>query len=92
MDGHYPKEETMFDPKTSLSVTQDGDPLYAKARKDGIETVWESFLASSESPVEVHPGGHRHRPSWVLIREIPHPSDLSSRKLLRIGRQVVRAG
>ena len=31
----------MFDPKTNLSITQDGDPLYAKARKDGIETVWE---------------------------------------------------
>lgn len=31
----------MFDPKTNLSITQDGDLLYAKARKDGIETVWE---------------------------------------------------
>ena len=31
----------MFDPKTNLSITQDGAPLYAKARKDGIETVWE---------------------------------------------------
>ena len=31
----------MLDKKISLSITQDGDPLYAKARKDGIETVWE---------------------------------------------------
>jgi anaerobic carbon-monoxide dehydrogenase catalytic subunit len=31
----------MFDSKTNLSITQDGDLLYAKARKDGIETVWE---------------------------------------------------
>lgn len=29
----------MFDPKINLSVTKDGDPLYAKARQDGIETV-----------------------------------------------------
>ena len=35
----------MFDPKISLSVTNDGDPLYAKARKDGIETVWERHEA-----------------------------------------------
>jgi carbon-monoxide dehydrogenase catalytic subunit len=35
----------MFDPKISLSVTKDGDPLYAKARKDGIETVWERHEA-----------------------------------------------
>ncbi len=35
----------MFDPKISLSVTTDGDPLYAKARKDGIETVWERHEA-----------------------------------------------
>jgi carbon-monoxide dehydrogenase catalytic subunit len=35
----------MFDPKDSLSVTQDGDQLYAKARKDGIETVWERHEA-----------------------------------------------
>ena len=31
----------MLDKNISLSITQDGDPLYAKARKDGIETVWE---------------------------------------------------
>ena len=30
----------MFDPRERLSVTQDGDRLYAKARQDGIETVW----------------------------------------------------
>ena len=35
----------MFDPKISLSVTTDGDLLYAKARKDGIETVWERHEA-----------------------------------------------
>ena len=35
----------MFDPKISLSITNDGDPLYAKARKDGIETVWERHEA-----------------------------------------------
>jgi len=35
----------MFDPKISLSVTKDGDLLYAKARKDGIETVWERHEA-----------------------------------------------
>ncbi len=34
-------DPTMFDPKISLSVTTDADLLYAKARKDGIETVWE---------------------------------------------------
>ena len=31
----------MFDPKASLSITSDGDRLYAKARQDGVETVWE---------------------------------------------------
>ena len=31
----------MFDPRESLSVTQDGDLLFAKARQDGVETVWE---------------------------------------------------
>jgi carbon-monoxide dehydrogenase catalytic subunit len=31
----------MFDQKSSLSVTKDGDLLYAKARRDGVETVWE---------------------------------------------------
>ena len=35
----------MFDPKISLSATTDGDLLYAKARKDGIETVWERHEA-----------------------------------------------
>ena len=35
----------MFDPKDSLSVTQDGDRLYAKARQDGVETVWERHEA-----------------------------------------------
>ncbi len=35
----------MFDPKFSLSITRDGDPLYAKARRDGIETVWERHEA-----------------------------------------------
>ena len=31
----------MFDPKENMSITQDGDLLYTKARQDGIETVWE---------------------------------------------------
>ena len=31
----------MFDPKASLSITSDGDRLHAKARQDGVETVWE---------------------------------------------------
>lgn len=35
----------MFDPKINLSVTTDGEELYAKARKDGIETVWERHEA-----------------------------------------------
>jgi carbon-monoxide dehydrogenase catalytic subunit len=35
----------MFDPKDSLSVTEDGNRLYAKARQDGIETVWERHAA-----------------------------------------------
>ncbi len=35
----------MFDPKVSLSITSDGDRLYAKARQDGIETVWERHEA-----------------------------------------------
>ena len=30
----------MFDPRESLSVTQDGDRLFAKAQQDGVETVW----------------------------------------------------
>lgn len=39
------KEGNMFDPEHSLSVTQDADRLYAKAREDGIETVWERHAA-----------------------------------------------
>lgn len=39
------KEGNMFDPEHSLSVTQDADRLYAKAREDGIETVWERHTA-----------------------------------------------
>ncbi len=35
----------MFDPRESLSVTQDGDRLVAKARQDGVETVWERHEA-----------------------------------------------
>ena len=35
----------MFDPRESLSVTQDGDLLFAKARQDGVETVWERHEA-----------------------------------------------
>lgn len=35
----------MFNPKSNLSVTTDGDQLYAKARQDGIETVWERHEA-----------------------------------------------
>jgi len=35
----------MFDPKESVSVTQDGNLLYAKAQQDGIETVWERHEA-----------------------------------------------
>jgi carbon-monoxide dehydrogenase catalytic subunit len=35
----------MFDSRESLSVTQDGDRLYAKARQDGVETVWERHQA-----------------------------------------------
>ena len=35
----------MFTQKSSLSVTKDCDLLYAKARKDGIETVWERHEA-----------------------------------------------
>ena len=35
----------MLDKKTSLSITEDGGPLYEKARKDGIETVWERHEA-----------------------------------------------
>ena len=35
----------MFDQKSSLSVTKDCDLLYAKARKDGVETVWERHEA-----------------------------------------------
>ncbi len=35
----------MFDPGKSLSITQDGDRLIAKARQDGIETVWERHEA-----------------------------------------------
>jgi anaerobic carbon-monoxide dehydrogenase catalytic subunit len=31
----------MFDPKESLSVTQDGDRLFVKAQQDNVETVWE---------------------------------------------------
>ena len=35
----------MFDPRESLSVTQDGDLLFAKARQYGVETVWERHEA-----------------------------------------------
>ena len=35
----------MFDPKGSLSITQDGDRLFAKAQQDGIETAWERHEA-----------------------------------------------
>jgi carbon-monoxide dehydrogenase catalytic subunit len=35
----------MFDPKESLSVTQDGDRLFSKAQQDGVETVWERHEA-----------------------------------------------
>lgn len=35
----------MFDPKESLTITQDGSRLYEKARQDGIETVWERHEA-----------------------------------------------
>ncbi|MBR9985856.1 MAG: anaerobic carbon-monoxide dehydrogenase catalytic subunit [Desulfosarcina sp.] len=35
----------MFDPRESLSVTQDGDRLFAKAQQDGVETVWERHEA-----------------------------------------------
>lgn len=35
----------MFDSKESLSITSDGDRLYAKAKADGIETVWERHTA-----------------------------------------------
>ncbi|MBL0712080.1 MAG: anaerobic carbon-monoxide dehydrogenase catalytic subunit [Desulfosarcina sp.] len=35
----------MFDPQDSLSITQDGDRLFAKAQQDGVETVWERHEA-----------------------------------------------
>ena len=47
------KEETMFDPKESLSVTQDGDRLYAKAQQDGVETVWERHAAQQPQVLEI---------------------------------------
>ena len=35
----------MLDTKESLSITSDGDRLYAKAKADGVETVWERHTA-----------------------------------------------
>jgi len=35
----------MFDPKDNLTITQDGDLLFAKALQDGIETVWDRHEA-----------------------------------------------
>jgi carbon-monoxide dehydrogenase catalytic subunit len=35
----------MFDPKDNLTITQDGDLLFAKAVHDGIETVWDRHEA-----------------------------------------------
>jgi carbon-monoxide dehydrogenase catalytic subunit len=35
----------MFDPKDNLTITQDGDLLFAKAVQDGIETVWDRHEA-----------------------------------------------
>jgi carbon-monoxide dehydrogenase catalytic subunit len=35
----------MFDPRESQSVTLDGDRLLAKARQDGVATVWERHEA-----------------------------------------------
>ncbi|RJQ84734.1 MAG: anaerobic carbon-monoxide dehydrogenase catalytic subunit [Desulfobacteraceae bacterium] len=35
----------MFDPKANVSVTEDGNRLYARARQENIETVWERHQA-----------------------------------------------
>jgi len=35
----------MFDPRDNVSVTQDANRLLAKARQDGIETVWQRHEA-----------------------------------------------
>ncbi len=35
----------MFDPKDNLTITQDGDLLFAKAVQDGIKTVWDRHEA-----------------------------------------------
>ncbi|MBT8339972.1 MAG: anaerobic carbon-monoxide dehydrogenase catalytic subunit, partial [Desulfatitalea sp.] len=35
----------MFDPKSTVSATEDGDRLYARARAENIETVWERHQA-----------------------------------------------
>lgn len=35
----------MFDPKSNISVTDDGNRLYARARQENIETVWERHQA-----------------------------------------------
>jgi len=35
----------MFDPKDTLTITDDGTQLLEKARRDGVETVWERHAA-----------------------------------------------
>lgn len=35
----------MFDPKDTLTITDDGAQLLEKARRDGVETVWERHAA-----------------------------------------------
>ena len=35
----------MFDPKTNVSVTEDGNRLFARAKQENIETVWDRHQA-----------------------------------------------
>ena len=39
------KEEKMFDPKTKVSITEDGNRLFARAKQADIETVWDRHRA-----------------------------------------------
>ena len=45
IDGAIPTEVSMFDPKTDVSVTDDGPKLLKKACENNIETVWQRHEA-----------------------------------------------
>ena len=43
----------MFDPQEPISVTKDGPLLHAKARRDGVETVFEAGMGAGALAVDV---------------------------------------